>query len=58
LSHTAGSITHSRLVKVPNPQSVEAITRSRSPTAVTASSIRRHHLRVLDEIARGPDHAE
>src|SRR5690348_3209072 len=40
-SHTAGSITHSRLVKVPKPQSVEAMTRSRSPTARTASSIRR-----------------
>src|SRR5262249_36006610 len=39
LSQTAGSITHSRLVKVPKPQSVEAMTRSRSPTAATASSI-------------------
>src|SRR5215510_16570550 len=41
LSHTTGSITHSRLVKVPKPQSVDAITRSRSPTARTASSMRR-----------------
>ena len=41
LSQTTGSITHSRRVKVPKPQSVEATTRSRSPTAATASSIRR-----------------
>src|SRR4029077_6814151 len=41
LSQTTGSIPHSRRVKVPNPQSVEATTRSRSPTAATASSIRR-----------------
>src|SRR6516225_2108394 len=40
-SHTTGSITHSRLVNVPKPQSVEAMTRSRSPTTDTASSIRR-----------------
>ena len=33
--------THSRPVKVPKPQSVEAITRSRSPTTDTASSMRR-----------------
>jgi len=37
LSQTTGSITHSRWVNVPNPQSVEAMTRSRSPTAATAS---------------------
>lgn len=36
-SHTAGSITHSRLVKVPKPQSVPAITRPGSPTSETAS---------------------
>src|SRR5215470_12193015 len=41
LSQTTGSITHSRFVNVPKPQSVEAMTRSRSPTAATASSIRR-----------------
>src|SRR5215472_5292767 len=41
LSQTAGSITHSRRVNVPKPQSVEAMTRSRSPTAATASSMRR-----------------
>ena len=40
-NQTAGSITHSRPVKVPNPQSVLAITRSRSPTASTASCSRR-----------------
>ena len=57
-SHTTGSTTHSRLVKVPKPQSVDAITRSRSPTAATASSIRaRHDFRMLDEIAGGFDHA-
>src|SRR6185437_6953931 len=41
LSHTTGAITHSRAVKVPKPQSAPAITRSRSPTAATASSMRR-----------------
>ena len=51
LSHTTGSITHSRLVKVPKPQSVEAITRSRSPTARhRLLDPARHDLRVLDEI--------
>src|SRR5215475_12188836 len=33
-SQTAGSMTHSRRVNVPKPQSALAITRSRSPTAV------------------------
>src|SRR5579872_1926522 len=41
LSQTTGSITHSRFVNVPKPQSVEATTRSRSPTAATASSMQR-----------------
>ena len=37
-SQTTGSITYSRPVNVPKPQSALAITRSRSPTAATASS--------------------
>src|SRR5580704_6985757 len=41
LSQTTGSMTHSRLVNVPKPQSVEAMTRSRSPMVATASSMRR-----------------
>ena len=50
--------THSRPVKVPKPQSVEAITRSRSPTTATASSMRRATTsRVLDEVGGGVDHA-
>ena len=58
LSHTAGSITHSRLVKVPKPQSVDAITRSRSPTAAHRFlDAARHHFRMLDEIAGGLHHA-
>ena len=35
LSQTAGSMTHSRRVKVPKPQSLDAMTRSRSPTVAT-----------------------
>ena len=51
LSHTTGATTHSRPVKVPKPQSAPAITRSRSPTAATASSMRRATTsRMLDEI--------
>src|ERR1700730_6819390 len=41
LIQTFGSMTHSRRVNVPNPQSVEAMTRSRSPMVATASSMRR-----------------
>src|ERR1700733_1479748 len=40
-NQTTGSITYSRLVKVPKPQSALAMTRSRSPAAATASSKRR-----------------
>src|SRR6185369_4276055 len=41
LGHTIDAATHSRPAKVPNPQSVDAMTRSRSPIAATASSRRR-----------------
>ena len=65
-SQTAGSMTHSREVNVPKPQSVDAITRSRSPTTETASWIRRattsgcstkfdvefHHARNKDHVLR------
>src|SRR5262245_7396203 len=40
-AQTTSSATHSRPANVPKPQSVPAMTRSRSPTAATASSIRR-----------------
>src|SRR6185369_9002697 len=39
--HTIEAATHSRPAKVPKPQSVEAMTSSRSPIAATASSMRR-----------------
>ena len=39
--HTMLAATHSRPAKVPKPQSVDAMTRSRSPIAATASSMRR-----------------
>ena len=39
--HTIEAATHSRPAKVPKPQSVDAMTRSRSPIAATASSMRR-----------------
>src|SRR5882757_5199399 len=38
--HTMLAATHSRPAKVPKPQSVEAMTRSRSPTAATACAMR------------------
>src|SRR5262249_44696045 len=41
LAQPPPSAPHSRPAKVPKPQSVPAMTRSRSPTAATASSIRR-----------------
>ena len=39
--NTTPAATHSRPAKVPKPQSVEAITRTRSPTVATASAMRR-----------------
>ena len=39
--HTIQAATHSRPANVPKPQSVDAMTRSRSPIAATASSMRR-----------------
>ena len=40
LAHTTSSATISEPAKVPKPQSLEAMTRVRSPTASTASQIR------------------
>ena len=57
-SQTTSSATYSRPAKVPKPQSVPAMTRSWSPTAATASLMpARDHLRVLDEVGRGVEHA-
>ena len=51
-------MTHSRRVKVPKPQSLEAMTRSRSPiVGHRLLDAARHHFGMLDEIAGGLDHA-
>ena len=56
--HTTCATTYSRPAKVPKPQSVEAMTRSRSPTAATASSIRRATTSGCStKLRRGLDHA-
>ena len=48
-----GSMTHSREVNVPEPQSVDAIARSRSPTTERLPRYRRRDdFRVLDEVRR------
>ena len=57
-SHTAGSITHSRLVKVPKPQSVDAM----HPLAVAdrrdgVLDPPRHDFRMLDKVGGRLDHA-